>query len=154
MENTSVHHDISYIWTRLHPRWLATGLIAGLGAGLIMLCLAAYLSTTIHEDLTFPVKLIGSSLSAGFLIHFSLAGFFGVVFSQFVSENSRKRSLLLLSFLGGLAVWLFWFAMFMPSFNEAMTFFLPKKISLLLHVVFGLSFGLLVVWIRPFLCKK
>ncbi len=158
-----MHNDISYIWTRFNRRWLASGFLAGVGAGLVALALAAFLSANLAREISFPAKLIGAVLlgsdalaadsliggTTGFLIHLTLSGFFGLVFAQFVLETSRKRNLLLLGTLAGLAVWLFWSMMFMPSFNEAMFFFLPKTVSLLLHLAFGFSFGLFVVLLRP-----
>ena len=163
-----MQNDISYIWTRVNKRWLASGFLAGLGAGLVMLAFAAFLSTNLAREISFPAKLIGAALfggkalatdsivggTAGLILHLTLSGFFGLVFAQFVLETSRKRVLIFLGALAGLAVWLFWSMMFMPSFNEAMFFFLPKLVSLLLHLVFGVTFGFLIVLLRSFLLNK
>src|SRR3989338_437120 len=166
---TQTQNDISYIWTRLNRRWLLSGLISGVGAGLSMLLLASFLSLKNHQELTFPLKLIGAAVLGdqamqigqfgggaftGILIHFGLASFFGLVFAQFVAEWSRKRVLFLMGLLGGLAVWLFWATMFMPSFNEPMGFLLPKGISLILHATFGLTFGVLIVVARALFCQN
>lgn len=156
--------DIAHVWTRFHPRWLLTGIISGLGAGFVVLLVAALLSRGIF----FPIKLIGATALgenamdlqtfgiggfAGLAIHFGLSFFFGLVFSQTVSETSRRRTLVLLSTVAGLAVWLFWSMMFMPSFNEPMFYLLPKSVSLLLHTIFGVTFGVLVVGLRPVIVK-
>jgi len=160
--------DISHIWSRFNIRWLLTGLIAGIGAGLVMLAVAALVSSVLSREFIYPAKLIGAALLGGsslqigsfaggfvgIVIHLVLSGFFGLVFAQFVLETSRRRILFLLSILAGLAVWLFWSMMFMPSFNETMLFLLPKTTSLFLHAVFGLSFGLLVIFLRPIVCKE
>lgn len=155
---------IAHIWTRLHPRWLLTGVISGLGAGLVVLLVAAFLS----KGIFFPIKLIGATALgeqamdlgtfgvggfAGLAIHFGLSAFFGLVFSQTVSEISRRRTLLFLGTVAGLAVWLFWSMMFMPSFNEPMFYLLPKSVSLLLHTIFGVTFGILVAGLRPTIIK-
>lgn len=165
METIQKINDISHIWTRLNPRWLVSGITAGLFAGLVMLLVAAFLA---GSELFYPAKVIGASVwgkqamqfgslglggLTGMTIHFFLSGFFGLVFAQFVLETSRKRTLLLLGALAGLAVWLFWSAMFMPSFNEPMTWLLPKTISLLLHAIFGFTFGLSLVTLRARLCR-
>lgn len=167
-DTTQSQNDVSHIWTRVYTGWLKTGLLSGLGAGLVALVFGAFLANLIHREATYPAKLIGavwvgaealqlgsfnSGALAGLVIHFTLSAFFGLVFAQFISERSRKGSLVFLSLLGGVAVWLFWSMMFLPSFNPTMASLLPKTISLLLHFVFGLSFGLFIVMLRPMLCK-
>lgn len=151
-------NDISYIWTRFNKNWAKTGVLAGLGAGLGSILLAGLFS----GSLAYPFRLVGAALLgpealrhgsvAGFLtgalIHFGLSAFFGFVFAQFVWEESRRRILGLLGTLGGLAVWLFWSMMFMPAFNEPMLFLMSKKMALLLHLVFGATFGVLVIGLR------
>lgn len=169
-EITQTTNDISYIWSRFNPRWVLTGILSGVGAGFAAIALGAFFSTHyIYREAGFPFKLIGFSWVgphalnagvfnsgglAGLLTHVALSAFFGFVFAQFVAEWMRKRVLILMGTLGGLAVWLFWSAMFMPSFNEAMTYLLPKPVSILLHLVFGLSFGLFIVTLRPLLCRQ
>lgn len=158
-----IHHDISYIWTRVNKRWLAAGALAGMGAGLAMLAAAAVLTYFyLPREMSFPAKLIGAAMLgasalqidarigmiAGLAIHFGLSGFFGLAFAQCVWEESRRRVLFLLSTLTGLALWLFGSMMLMPAFNETMFYLLPKPVSLLLHVVFGVSFGILIVGLR------
>ena len=96
---------------------------------------------------------LGLTGIAGTIIHLTLAGFFGVVFAQAVSETTKKRLLFLLSLLAGMAVWLFWSMMFMPSFDEPLFWHLPKMVSLFLHGIFGISFGLFIVLLRPRLVK-
>lgn len=159
-----IHRDISYIWTRFNRRWLACGAGAGLGAGLLMIVVAAILT----RDPLLPPRLVGAALlgpealrtgtvlgaALGGVIHFGLCAFFGLAFAQFVWEHSRKRVLFLLGTLAGLAVWLFWSMMFMPAFNEPLFYALPKSASLLLHLLFGVMFGALIVTLRARLCEK
>ncbi|MDO8526500.1 MAG: hypothetical protein Q7T03_02295 [Deltaproteobacteria bacterium] len=169
MNNSRTTNDVSYIWTRFNLRWLLTGIVAGLGAGLMMMLVAALLATKAGLPATFPIKLVGAAVfggqamqvdsfipggMAGTVIHFGLAAFFGLVFAQFVAEWSRKRVLILMGVLGGMAVWLFWSAMFMPAFNQPMAHLLTKPVSILLHVTFGLSFGLLMVCLRPVFVRE
>lgn len=157
-------NDISYIWTRVNVRWLLCGALAGLGAGLVVLLISALLTVLyLPREFDFPAKLVGAVLLGanalhidselgtltGLAIHLGLSTFFGLVFAQFVFETSRRRFLFLLSCLAGLSVWLFWSMMFMPAFNEPMFYLMPKPVSLLLHAVFGVSFGLLIVTLRP-----
>lgn len=158
-----MQNDISHIWKRFNPRWLLTGILSGIGAGFVMLLLTSLWAHTLPREATFGAKLIGATLLGaksldlhsnkgafvGLLIHFGLSSFFGLTFAQFVLEASRRRILILLSILGGLVSWLFWFMMFMPAFNEPMAWLFPKPISLLIHLVFGLTFGVLVVVLRP-----
>jgi len=158
-------NDVSHIWTRFNGRWILTGVLSGLGAGAAMLIAAAILSGQVAREFFFPAKLIGAALlgpkalqidsnlgtTAGLALHFALSAFFGLVFAHFVLETSRKRTLFLLGTLGGLAVWLFWSMMFMPSFNDAMSVLLPKTVSLLLHAVFGASFAAFIILLRPLL---
>lgn len=158
-------NDVSHIWTRFNGRWILTGVVSGLGAGAVMLIAAAVLSGQVAREFFFPAKLVGVALlgpkalqidsnlgaTAGLALHFALSAFFGLVFAHFVLETSRKRMLLLLGTLAGLAVWLFWSMMFMPAFNETMSALLPKTVSLLLHTIFGASFGAFVILLRPFL---
>lgn len=165
MSNATVTNDISYIWTRLNPRWLFTGAVSGILAGVVMFLIAGWLSP---RELTFPLKLIGAAIFggesmrqetlgltgvAGGLIHLTLAGFFGSVFAQAVKETTKKRLLFLLSVLAGMAVWLFWSMMFMPSFDEPLFWHLPKVTSFFLHGIFGASFGLFIVLLRPRLLR-
>lgn len=157
-EGTLMEMDISHIWMRFNRRWLLTGSVSGFGAGLLALALASLISVKTHHGALYPLQLIGAtwknsfSGKVGFVIHFTLAAFFGLVFAQSVLETSRKGVLIFLGTLAGLAAWLFWSAMFMPAFNEPMTYLLPKTFSLFLHVVFGFVFGVLVVLLRPVLC--
>lgn len=165
MSDVTTTNDISYIWTRLNPRWLLTGAVSGILAGIVMVLIAGWLSP---RELTFPLKLIGASIFggesmnqktfgfagvAGAIIHLTLAGFFGSVFAQAVKETTKKRLLFLLSMLAGMAVWLFWSMMFMPSLDEALFWHLPKTTSLFLHGIFGASFGLFIVLLRPRLLR-
>lgn len=129
-----------------------------------MMLVVSILLTAIYlpREFAFPAKLVGAALLganalqvdselgalAGLGIHLGLSTFFGLVFAQFVFEASRRRFIFLLSCLAGLAVWLFWSMMFMPSFDEPMFYLMPKAVSLLLHAVFGVSFGGLVVVLR------
>ncbi len=169
-EIAQTKNDVSHIWTRFEPRWILTGILSGIGAGFIAIGLGSFFSIHyIYREAGYPFKLIGFSWVgqhaldagafnsgglAGLMTHIALSALFGFVFAQFVAEWTRKRVLLLMGALGGLAVWLFWSSMFMPSFNEAMTYLLPKPVSILLHLVFGLSFGLLIVILRPLLCRQ
>lgn len=148
-QTINISADISYIWTRFNRAWLVAGAFAGWGAGLAVLLLASFLA----KDLWHPLQLIGAAVPgggafAGGIIHFGLSGFFGLVFAQFVWEESRKRTLLVLGTLAGIEVWLFWSMMFMPSFNEPLFFALPKLVSLGLHLVFGALFGALIAILR------
>ncbi|MDP2600330.1 MAG: hypothetical protein Q8P84_06320 [Deltaproteobacteria bacterium] len=169
-ENTQTRNDVSYIWTRFNPKWALSGVLAGIGAGLIAIAVGAFLSMHyMFREAAYPFKLIGavwfgpSALNAatftpgglaGLATHLSLSAFFGFVFSQFVPEWTKKRILIIMGGLGGLAVWLFWSTMFLPSFNETMADLLPKPVSILLHLTFGLSFGVLIVAFRKALVKK
>jgi len=169
-ENTQTRNDVSYIWTRFNPKWALSGVLAGIGAGLIAVALGSFLSMHyMFREAAYPFKLIGavwfgsSALNAatfvpgglaGLATHLSLSAFFGLVFSQFVPEWTKKRILIIMGTLGGLAVWLFWSAMFLPSFNETMAYLLPRPVSILLHLAFGLSFGVLMVSFRPLIVRS
>ncbi|MDO8494680.1 MAG: hypothetical protein Q7S68_05030 [Deltaproteobacteria bacterium] len=154
--------NIAHIWTRFNKSWAISGVLSGLGAGLAMILAASLLGQMAGEELFFAPKLIGAALLggkalavdssagiwAGLTIHFTLSAFFGLVFAQTIRETARKRILLALGLMGGMAVWLFWCMMFMPSFNQPMLFLLPKLTALALHLLFGLVFSLLLITLR------
>lgn len=157
-----MNKDIAHIWTRFNKSWTISGVLSGLGAGLAMILAASLLGKMAGEEFFFAPKLIGAALLggkalavdssaglwAGLAIHFTLSAFFGLVFAQTIRETARKRILFVLGLMGGLAVWLFWCMMFMPSFDQPMLFLLPKLTALGLHLLYGLTFSLLIIILR------
>lgn len=160
-----VPYGIEHIWSRFNLKWVIAGTLSGILAGIAMLVVAGIV--TQGGFFAFP-KMIGVTLVGpesmrlnglgvgGFLgvaLHLFLSGFFGFVFAHFIDEHSKSTSILFLGLLGGLAVWLFWSMMYMPSLNEPMTWIVSKTMQIKLHLFFGATFGLLLNLLRKVLLK-
>lgn len=156
---------IAHIWTRLHVRWVIQGAFCGVLAGFIMILVATLISIKTLGDWSQPLKLVGAMVYGpqataygplgaagivGGLIHFSLCILYGVVFTHLVHEDSSPVSLIVLALVTSFIIWIFGFLLFMPSFNLSLAFALSTPVSLMLHLLFGFSFGISLTWLRPF----
>lgn len=161
------HHEetsITHIWNRFHVRWLLCGGAAGIGAGLVMLVVAILLGLESLGEWSQPMKLLAAGIFGpdatyygplgepglyGTSLHLSLSLLYGMLFAQLVDEKSRKRSIIVLGLVTSFIIWIFGSLLFMPSFNRTLAGILPARVGLLLHLVFGLSFGLILSALRP-----
>lgn len=156
-------HSITHIWQRFHGRWIMAGGVSGILAGLMIVIVSGIITQSLTGDLWQPLKLIGAAIYgnsataygplgvagiAGLLIHLFLSLLYGVTFAQLVCEKSRPLSLVIMGIVTSLIIWVFACMLFLPSFDLPLAFSLGRWIGLLLHVLFGLSFALILVFFR------
>lgn len=156
-------HSITHIWQRLHVRWIMAGGLSGIAAGLFIVLSSGIITNALTGDWGQPLKLIGASIYgntataygplgvagfAGLLIHLSLSLLYGVTFAQLICEKSRPVSLLVLGIVTSLIIWVFGCMLFLPSFDIPLAFSLGRWTGLALHVLFGSSFALILIFLR------
>jgi len=161
---------VTHIWTRINPKWIISGLFAGLAAGVVIMLIGMKLSQShLGESIQF-FKWIGASFfgpdtttlgadlgragRAGIVIHFTLSAIYGLVFAQLVHEKSKTLPLIILGLATSFVIWVFAGQLFMPSFNRDLSFLMPTYLKLFLHLGFGFSVGFFISIFRGILGVK
>lgn len=150
---------ITHIWSRFNPRWIFCGALSGILAGSVVLLVASYLSAKNLGEWSQALKMLGATFYgpealafgplskaaiAGGLLHYALSVLYGVTFAQLVSEYSSKTALIILALVTTWVIWIFGAKLFLPSVNTLIPMVLSTPMSLLLHFIFGLSFGIFI----------
>lgn len=168
MQSQEAIMSVDHIWNRLHFKWLMAGAFSGILSGAIILLIAIFFSIKSTGDWSQPLKLVGATVygpkatafgplgaagTLGGLIHFALCILYGVVFAHLVHEDSSRKSIIILAMVTSFIIWIFGFLLFMPSFNLSLMNALSTPVSLLLHFLFGFTFGVVLSGIRPIFLK-
>lgn len=155
---------VTHIWERLNPKWLVAGVTSGLLAGFLVLLVGMVLSHLYLGEWSQALKILGGICFgyeataygpvglaglAGAGIHFFFSGLYGVTYAQLVHEHSSSQALLVLALVTSIIIWVFGGMLFMPTFNPVMADFVSRSLILFFHLLFGLSFGLIINSLRP-----
>lgn len=161
--------SIAHIWSRFNVKWIIAGAIAGVGAGLAMLAVASLIAAQYLGEWSQSIKLLAVTFHGpnilqfgpltfqalyGLFLHLALAALYGVIFAQLVDEECSGAALIVLGLTTSLIVWVFGCALFLPSINFVLTQAMPIRVAILLHLTFGLSFGLIAQVTRRLLVGK
>lgn len=161
--------SITHIWTRFNRQWLLCGVIAGLLAGLAIIIVAMPFSEKFLGEPLHFLKIIGAMFTgikgmnygplgpsgfAGLGVHLLLSSIYGFVYAQLVDERSQARSLIVIALVTCAIIWVFSYCLFMPAFNFYFLNMVTIKTGLLMHLLFGLSFGLILSMVRKILLKN
>ena len=161
--NTQQVPTITHIWTRFNLRWIICGILSGVLAGLLIAIITMPIAASYLGESTAGLKYIGvvffgsegtrfgpmgASGFAGLVLHLSLSALYGAVFAQLVCEKSKPQSLLILGVVTSMIIWVFGCMLFMPSFNLPLREVLSPILAIFLHIGFGLSFGVILNFLR------
>lgn len=150
--------SIAHIWSRFNLKWIIAGALAGIGAGLVMLAFASLIAAHYLGEWSQSIKLLAVTFHGpsvlqfgpltpealhGLFLHLGLASLYGMIFAQLVDEECNGAALIVLGLTTSLIVWVFGCALFLPSINFVLTQAMPIRVAILLHLTFGLSFGLI-----------
>lgn len=154
---------ITHIWARFNLRWIICGILSGVLAGLLIAIITMPLAASRLGEATAGLKYIGAvffgregtrfgpmgaSGFAGLVLHLSLSALYGAVFAQLISEKSKPLSLIILSVVTSMIIWVFGCMLFMPAFNLPFREILSPILAIFLHIGFGLSFGVILNILR------
>lgn len=150
--------SIAHIWSRFNVKWIMAGALAGVGASLVMLVVASFIAAHYLGEWSQAIKLLSVTFHGpsilqfgpltiqalhGLFLHLGLGGLYGMIFAQLVDEEGSGAALIVLALTTSLIVWVFGCALFLPSINFVLTQAMPIRVAILLHLTFGLSFGLI-----------
>jgi hypothetical protein len=140
------------------------GSLAGVGGGLVMIVVAALLTTALGEDVwreprEIAQPLFGSAAAAGAapivvgtLLHFLLSALFGAIFSIISRRLLRLPSdygvPVVAGLIYGLMLWVLAYFVVLPILNPALLdTYAPSFI--IQHLVYGVVTGLIYAQLRP-----
>ena len=171
MNTTTLKNEqsVTHIWTRFNLKWIITGAVSGILAGLFVIGIGSLIAGKHLGEWSQPFKIIGAAIYGkealhygsfgrpglmGLFIHMLLSAIYGGTFAQMVNEKSSRSSLVILGLVTSLVIWVFGCALFMPSFDIFLRISMPITLGVILHIIFGISFGLILSLVRPVLLKK
>ncbi len=160
--------SITHIWTRFNPRWVMAGIFSGVIAGLIVAAISGIYAAKVSGEFYRPLKLMGAAIfgvkattygplgtagMAGLGLHLILSACFGGTFAHLVDEKSKGVSLVILGVVTSLVIWVFGGCLFAGSFDLPFALEVSKRVILIAHILFGLSFGIILKSVRGLFIK-